>query len=231
MLCQGPEQIEMRAAQGIVHAVTRCCQEPVHFLLRETLDREQYSDHVCGADEQWWLHRRRGSIGRRYCTDLENGFSRRISVPVIPLYRSGEEPAHAGWRPVRRQCQGCGERPPVPHVDIRPVELVVSFSGRFTPLATTAETANTGQCDDSRRGGGLRRDGPSDWGIFGQPETTECIVLTGGGALLRGFDKLLAEETRLPVRIAKDPLTCIVRGDGRLLDQLGQPDLEAMTVS
>ncbi len=60
---------------------------------------------------------------------------------------------------------------------------------------------------------------------------THGIVLTGGGALLRGFDKLLAEETRLPARIAKDSLTCVVRGGGRLLDQLGQPDLEAMTVS
>ena len=60
---------------------------------------------------------------------------------------------------------------------------------------------------------------------------TQGIVLTGGGALLRGFDKLLAEETRLPVRIARNPLTCVVRGGGRLLDQLGQPDPEAMTVS
>ena len=45
------------------------------------------------------------------------------------------------------------------------------------------------------------------------------------------FDKLLAEETRLPVRIAEDPLTCVVHGGGRLLDQRGQPDLVAMTVS
>ena len=60
---------------------------------------------------------------------------------------------------------------------------------------------------------------------------TEGIVLTGGGALLRGFDKLLAEETRLPVRVGSDPLTCVVRGGGRLLDQLGQPDLKAMAVS
>ncbi len=60
---------------------------------------------------------------------------------------------------------------------------------------------------------------------------TQGIVLTGGGALLRGFDKLLAEETRLPVRIAKEPLTCVVRGGGRLLDQLGRPNLEAITVS
>ncbi|MGB1556701.1 MAG: rod shape-determining protein [Oceanococcaceae bacterium] len=44
------------------------------------------------------------------------------------------------------------------------------------------------------------------------------IVLTGGGALLRDLDKLLAEETGLPVVIADDPLTCVVRGGGMLLE-------------
>src|SRR5579872_5575427 len=50
------------------------------------------------------------------------------------------------------------------------------------------------------------------------------IVLTGGGALLRDVDKLLMEETGLPVVIADDPLTCVARGGGRILelmDQLG----------
>jgi len=44
------------------------------------------------------------------------------------------------------------------------------------------------------------------------------IVLTGGGALLRDIDKLLMEETGLPVVIADDPLTCVARGGGRILD-------------
>jgi len=44
------------------------------------------------------------------------------------------------------------------------------------------------------------------------------IVLTGGGALLRGFDKRLRQETNLPVNIADDPLTCVVRGTGRVLE-------------
>ncbi len=44
------------------------------------------------------------------------------------------------------------------------------------------------------------------------------IVLTGGGALLRDLDKLLSEETGLPVIIADDPLTCVARGGGTLLD-------------
>lgn len=44
------------------------------------------------------------------------------------------------------------------------------------------------------------------------------IVLTGGGALLRGFDKLLSHETAIPVRVADDPLTCVVRGAGLLLE-------------
>jgi rod shape-determining protein MreB len=44
------------------------------------------------------------------------------------------------------------------------------------------------------------------------------IVITGGGALIRGLDALLTYETGLPVRIADDPLTCVVRGTGRILD-------------
>ena len=48
------------------------------------------------------------------------------------------------------------------------------------------------------------------------------IVLTGGGALLNGLDRLLAEETGLPVSIAEDPLTCVVRGSGKALDLIGK---------
>jgi rod shape-determining protein MreB len=44
------------------------------------------------------------------------------------------------------------------------------------------------------------------------------IVLTGGGALLRDIDKLITKETGLPVVIADDPLTCVARGGGRILD-------------
>ena len=44
------------------------------------------------------------------------------------------------------------------------------------------------------------------------------IVMTGGGALIRGLDLLLAEETGLPIHVDEDPLTCVVRGTGRILD-------------
>ena len=44
------------------------------------------------------------------------------------------------------------------------------------------------------------------------------IVLTGGGALLRNIDKLIMEETGLPALIADDPLTCVARGGGRILE-------------
>jgi rod shape-determining protein MreB len=44
------------------------------------------------------------------------------------------------------------------------------------------------------------------------------IVLTGGGALLRDIDKLIAHQTGLPVLIADDPLTCVARGGGRILE-------------
>jgi rod shape-determining protein MreB len=54
------------------------------------------------------------------------------------------------------------------------------------------------------------------------------IVLTGGGALLRDLDLLLAEETGLPVLVADDPLTCVARGGGKaleLMEELGTLDL------
>jgi rod shape-determining protein MreB and related proteins len=46
------------------------------------------------------------------------------------------------------------------------------------------------------------------------------MVLTGGGALLRELDRLLMEETGLPVIVADDPLTCVVRGSGRALEEM-----------
>lgn len=44
------------------------------------------------------------------------------------------------------------------------------------------------------------------------------LVLTGGGALLRGIERTLSRETDIPVRVAEDPLTAVVRGAGMLLD-------------
>ncbi|MEO8451874.1 MAG: rod shape-determining protein [Gemmatimonadota bacterium] len=45
------------------------------------------------------------------------------------------------------------------------------------------------------------------------------IVLTGGGALIRGLDLLLSQETGLPIHVDEDPLTCVVRGTGKILDE------------
>ena len=44
------------------------------------------------------------------------------------------------------------------------------------------------------------------------------MVLTGGGALLRNLDRLIAERTSVTVRVAQDPLTCVARGGGRALE-------------
>ena len=46
------------------------------------------------------------------------------------------------------------------------------------------------------------------------------IVLTGGGALLKDLDKMISEETGIPVMLADEPLTCVVRGCGRALERL-----------
>ena len=52
------------------------------------------------------------------------------------------------------------------------------------------------------------------------------MVLTGGGALLKDLDVLLAEETGLPVVVAEDPLTCVARGGGKALEDFdGYADL------
>ena len=46
------------------------------------------------------------------------------------------------------------------------------------------------------------------------------IVVTGGGALIKGFDELLAHELKVPVFVAESPLTCVVEGTGILLDNI-----------
>lgn len=46
------------------------------------------------------------------------------------------------------------------------------------------------------------------------------IVMTGGGALIRGLDRLIQHETNLPIHVDEEPLSCVVRGVGRILDDL-----------
>jgi rod shape-determining protein MreB len=55
------------------------------------------------------------------------------------------------------------------------------------------------------------------------------IVLTGGGALLRNLDKLITEETGLPVVVADDPLTCVARGGGRALEIMDVHNLDLLS--
>ena len=46
------------------------------------------------------------------------------------------------------------------------------------------------------------------------------IVLTGGGALLDGLDKLIEKEIKVPTKVAESPLTCVAEGTGIILDNL-----------
>jgi rod shape-determining protein MreB len=56
------------------------------------------------------------------------------------------------------------------------------------------------------------------------------MVLTGGGALLRDFDRLLIEETGLPVIVAEDPMTCVARGGGRALEIMDEQGWDVFAV-
>ncbi|MEZ5506509.1 MAG: rod shape-determining protein [Gammaproteobacteria bacterium] len=56
------------------------------------------------------------------------------------------------------------------------------------------------------------------------------LVLTGGGALLRDLDRLLSEETGLPVIVAEDPLTCVARGGGKAMELMDKRGFDMFSV-
>jgi len=84
-------------------------------------------------------------------------------------------------------------------------EVLEALTGQLNPIVSAVKTA-------------LENISPD----LGADIAERGIVLTGGGALLRDLDRLLAEETGLPVLVAEDPLTCVVRGCGLALDTLGR---------
>ena len=55
------------------------------------------------------------------------------------------------------------------------------------------------------------------------------IVLTGGGAMLRDLDVLIASQTGVPVVVAEDPLTCVARGGGKALEIMDKYDIDLLS--
>ena len=86
--------------------------------------------------------------------------------------------------------------------------------------------------DDHRRRGARGADGPACARCWMRSQTTlektppelsadiidHGIILTGGGALLRGLDQLIAQETGMPVHVAENPLDCVAHGTGKRLE-------------
>lgn len=50
--------------------------------------------------------------------------------------------------------------------------------------------------------------------------TENGICLTGGGALLYGMDKFIAEQTKVPCYVAEDPISCVAIGTGKVLENI-----------
>jgi rod shape-determining protein MreB len=65
---------------------------------------------------------------------------------------------------------------------------------------------------------------------LGSDVANRGIYLTGGGALLKDIDRLIAEETGLPVYIADDPLTCVARGGGMVLEMLEKKGVSSFSL-
>jgi len=65
---------------------------------------------------------------------------------------------------------------------------------------------------------------------LGADVAEQGMVLTGGGALLHDIDRLLMEETGLPVIVADDPLTCVARGGGKAMETIEEHSGEIFVV-
>jgi rod shape-determining protein MreB len=103
-------------------------------------------------------------------------------------------------------------------MDVKGRDLVGGFPEERCPHSRTTfgRPARLGD-DHCRDGANLSR---ADSPELAADIVDTGIVITGGGGLLRGLDRLLGTETQLPVAVAKDPMSCVALGVGRVLDEL-----------
>lgn len=146
-------------------------------------------------------------IGGDHCDDAIVGYVKRNYATLI-----GETTAER----IKHEI-GCADAgPEVREIEVRGRNLPEGIPRRFTlnsnEVLEALQDPLTGIVESVKKA--LEETPPE----LGSDVVERGIVLTGGGALLRGLDTLLMKEVGLPVIIADDPLTCVVRGGGRYLE-------------
>ena len=101
-------------------------------------------------------------------------------------------------------------------------QVTTVFIDHLQRATTPPRHAGEGIFGDDHRQAGFCHEQAIQIAQQGAPAGEHHAALGDVGALLRDFDRLLMEETGLPVLIAEDPLTCVARGGGRALEMIDE---------